>query len=128
MSSYKKYKNSRFLTQADVENEPVVTYVETSDLDVAMPGEKTKTRPCTKFKELDKRLVTNVTNFEAIAGIAGTDEMDEWPGVQVQLYWDPSVTYGRTVTGGIRIRDPRAKPAQEKPVLMPATVPEEIAF
>jgi hypothetical protein len=127
MSSYKKYKNSRFLTQADVENEPVVTYVETSDLDLAMPGEKRKERPCTKFKELDKRLVTNVTNFEAIAGIAGTDEMDQWPGVQVQLYWDPDVAFRGKVTGGIRIRAPRAKPAQEKPVLMPTTVPDEIA-
>jgi len=107
MSSYKKYKKSRFLTKSDVEDEPQVTYDEAADQNVALPGEQEKIKPCIKFKELDKQLAANITQLDAIAELAGTDEMDEWPGTRLTLYWDPTVAYGPNITGGIRVRAPK---------------------
>jgi len=129
MRSYKQYKNSRFLTQPDVENQPTVTLVKTVERDVASPGEKQKSKPCAAFKELDKPLVLNIENMEAIAEIAGTDDMDKWPGTRVTLYWNPEVTYKGKVTGGIRIKASPSEPAEEKvdpATPVPATVADEV--
>jgi hypothetical protein len=126
MRSYKQYKNSRFLTEPDVVNRPTVTFVKAVERNVASPGEKQKIKPCAEFSELDKPLVLNMKNMEAIAEIAQTDDMDKWPGTRLTLFWDPNVTFGTKVTGGIRIKAPPVEPAKGK--VDPATpVPAMVA-
>ena len=98
------YKNSRFLTKADVTPEALVTITEITDENVAPPNEPVKKKPCLHFKELDKPFVCNYTNLEVIAELLGSDETDDWVGNPIVLYYDPNVMFGGKRVGGIRVK------------------------
>ena len=52
------------------------------------------------FVGKDKAMILNRTNAEAIAQVAGTDDIDAWPGVRVILFVDHNVQFqGRKVSG-----------------------------
>ena len=42
--------------------------------------------------------------------LAGSSFMDEWVGMAVQLYFDPTVKFGKERVGGIRIRQKKIQP------------------
>jgi hypothetical protein len=61
-----------------------------------------------------KWLVLTPTKWDAIGYIAGSDDTDDWRGVQVVLYAD-RVTYGGKLVDGIKIRAPKKKGPPTKP-------------
>lgn len=63
-----------------------------------------------------KPLICNKTNGESIAKLVGSDYIDKWVDTPVQLYFDPSVKFGRERVGGVRIR-PTKPTIKEKPIL-----------
>ena len=71
-------------------------------------------------------MVLNSTNAQLIAKIAKSEETDHWTGVKVVLYNDPSVSFAGKITGGIRVRAPRGKAAQQQNAPAP-TKPVPIA-
>src|SRR3974390_2407464 len=90
-----------------------------------------------EFKELDKALICNATNFDSITDILGEGDTDQWPGHKIELYStsvkDPS---GRTVDS-IRVRSAREtgpsqpkeyQPRQAAPKSEPALADDEIPF
>lgn len=77
---------------------------------MALQGQPSELRWVVYFTELEKGLVLNSTNAQIIAGFLKSDETDEWRGHKVVLYSDPNISYGGRVTGGIRVRAPKAKP------------------
>jgi hypothetical protein len=80
-------------------------------------------KPVLHFKGKDRGLVLNKTNSNAVVGIVGTDETDDWGGAAVVLY--PSMTdfQGKRVAC-IRI-DPPDRPTKGKAVLQPKVVDPE---
>lgn len=58
------------------------------------------------FRDDDRDLGLNAGNFDAIVEISGQDDTDNWGGTQIELYFDPNVTYMGKRTGGVRIRKP----------------------
>ncbi len=81
-------------------------------------GEKGSQEMCLviRWKEDAKPLICNKTNAKTIEKLAGSSFMDEWVGLPVQLYFDPTVKFGKERVGGVRIR-PR------RPVAAPAPAP-----
>ena len=51
-------------------------------------------------------MLLNKTNLRLLASIYG-DETDQWVGKEVEVYFDPSVSYGSQIVGGLRVRPPR---------------------
>lgn len=71
------------------------------------------------FNELEKPLVLNWINAEAIARITGSDDTDNWTGHKIVLYDDENVMMGTKRVGGIRVRAPRLKAPAGTPVTLP---------
>jgi hypothetical protein len=77
-----------------------------------------------RFAGKDKGLVLNRTNADSIAEIAGSEDTDDWAGVQVVLFPDKTKFGGKTVDC-VRVRAPQANGAPAKPVPVPAPVEDE---
>ena len=97
---------SRFITKNDINGEDgiVVTIkgFDTATLKTDNGGEEEKT--VVEFEELDKPLVLNRTNSQLIEVLTGADCPDDSIGSKVMLYFDPTVSNGSKIVGGIRIR------------------------
>jgi len=101
-------KTSKYLKKEDVGRGVLVTIKAISSEEPNNENRFTATVWFIFFNELQKPLWTNVTHREQIAEYLGSRNSDNWPGNQVVLFHDQSVTNqtGQRV-GGIRI-----KPAQ----------------
>jgi hypothetical protein len=95
---------SKYLRAADLPLPLVVTIASVTQEDFQNDGE-TRTKPVIQFREHVKALVVNMTNFDAIADIAGTDETTRWRGIQVELFADKVRFRGKSVDS-VRVRAP----------------------
>lgn len=80
-------------------------------------GEKGSQEMClvVHWKEDAKPLICNKTNAKMLEKLSGSAFMDDWVGMAVQLYFDPTVRFGKERVGGIRIRQKRIQPVQATP-------------
>jgi hypothetical protein len=102
-------KTSNFLKSPDVDPEVLVTIVECKE--EVVDKIENESKHVLYFREFEKPLVLNWTNIEAISVYVGEENTDNWPGHQVVLFHDPSVSFKGKRTGGIRVR-PAPKKAQ----------------
>jgi hypothetical protein len=59
------------------------------------------------WKERDVApMLLNKTNLRLLASMLG-DDTDMWLGKEVEVYHDPSISYGGQLVGGLRVRPPR---------------------
>lgn len=56
------------------------------------------------FNEPIKPLVLNATNSKVVRNITGSPFVEDWKGVCVELYIDPTVKMKGDVVGGVRLR------------------------
>ena len=112
---------SRFLRASDLTTGPVIATIDRVEIESVGGGQghAKEDKPVVYFRGKKKGLVLNKVNANAIAKIAGTTEMDDWPGVQVELY-TTDVEFGGDTIEAIRVRAPRAavraaRPPQDKP-------------
>jgi hypothetical protein len=97
---------SKYLKAADVVR-PIVFTIERAELETLKnPEGREHEKMVLYFRETEKALPLNVTNWDAVAEICGADS-DDWPGGRVELYATKTQMGGRTVDC-IRIRPPRA--------------------
>lgn len=106
-------KQSRFLTQNDVDPPVLVTIRDCKQENVAKEGADPELRWTLVFNELDKPMTLNSTNGQIIQAITGSGESDDWIGKKIVLYRDPNVSFAGKLVGGIRCRAPRNQPAQQ---------------
>lgn len=94
-------------------------------VNVAMEGAGQELKYALDFNELDKPLVLNSTNGQIIAAITGSEDFDGWIGKKIVLYFDPMVSFGGKLVGGIRCRAPKNQPAvtQNAPAVKTAPAP-----
>jgi hypothetical protein len=105
--SYRKFVgNAKYLKKEDIPSPVDTSILWIKEEEVTTPGKGTETRLVLYFDGLKKGLVLNMTNFQKLEELTGTDDCEKWVDVPVQLYVDPDVTYGGKKTGGIRIRKP----------------------
>ncbi len=76
------------------------------------------TKPVIKFKNAEKELVCNVTNWNAIVEITGEEDSDNWTGKRIRLVV-AKVDYQGKRVDGIRVEDPKPRPVAQTPVDTP---------
>jgi len=108
MPSVSEMLPSRFLKQSDIEQPTVVTI---GSLSKEVLDDQAKWT--LNFHELDKPLVLNTTNIQALARICGSSNSDNWAGKKAVLFVDENVSYGGKVVGGLRIRAVNRRAAQK---------------
>lgn len=112
------FKQSKYLTRADVGSGALVTIRELAQENISKEGAPEELKWAMYFDECEKPLLCNPTNAQIIASILKSEESDDWIGQKVVLYDDPTVSFGGKLVGGIRVRAPRGKaaaPAATKP-------------
>lgn len=100
-------KPSRFLSQPDVEPPLLLTITGCRRENVSPANARPDEKVVLMFQEHEKPLVLNVTNFKIIQKMTGKDEIEDWAGTQVVVYFNPDIEYQGEVIGGIRVRAPR---------------------
>ena len=66
------------------------------------------------FKEPIKPLVLNATNSKVMKSLSGGSSfVEDWHGITVSLYIDPTASFGGEVTGGVRINPTPVKKRQQ---------------
>ena len=111
-------KESRFVAQKDVREPKTLTISKLGQDNVAGEDKPEELRWVLYFKEASKGLVLNQTNSQLAAMVTGSEESDDWPGKKVELFVDPTISYGGKIVGGVRIRPAptggEAAPAEAK--------------
>jgi len=102
-----KMTESKYLKQADVEEDVLVTVASLDKQNVAQADAEPEWKWCLRFREFDKPMVLNSTNIQLLAKACASEDTDDWLGKQVVLYTDPNVSYGGKLVGGLRIRAAR---------------------
>jgi hypothetical protein len=113
MKSYKTHSDSAYLKKEDFPEQETLTINEVRDEEVTAPGKKPKRKLVLSFDGIDKGLVLNQANGDALFEMTGHDDPEQWVGQRVEAYNDPHVTYAGKRIGGIRLRKPAAVPAKE---------------
>jgi len=102
-------KSSKFLKKDDVGEGTVCVIAGISQENVAKEGADPEMKWVLHFTNLDKPLVLNTTNLQLIAKFLESEETDNWEGKRIILYNDPSISFAGKLTGGIRVREFKAK-------------------
>ena len=99
-------KQSRFLSKRDVASPILVTIKGYEQTNVARQMDEPDMRYVLYFQEDYKPMTLNITNGQLIAAITGSKELDDWVGRKIVLFFDPNVSFGGELVGGIRCRAP----------------------
>ena len=98
---------SKFLRKEDVGeagDSAIVTIVGIKQMNVARDDDELEMKWAIKFKEFPKPMVLNGTNMKLAAMCLGSKQTEDWTGKQIELYHDPSITFGDKLVGGLRFR------------------------
>lgn len=120
MPNINDLKQSKFLTKNDVTPPILVTIRGYEQVNVAKEGAPPEEKYVLHFSEVEKPLVLNSTNGQIIASITKSEEFDGWINQKVVLYFDPNISFGGKLTGGIRCRAPKNQPATKPAAPAPA--------
>jgi hypothetical protein len=107
---------SKYLKAADLNGTPLTVMIVSAPLEsLTSPEGKEQTKTVLYFRGTKKLLPLNVTNWDAVADIAG-DDSDDWAGHKIELYPTTTEMKGKIVDC-IRVRAPeQSKPAtKQKP-------------
>src|SRR5262245_25754323 len=116
---------SKYLKCADLKGKPRVVEIEQAPIETLKnPKGEEQRKVVLYFKGAKKTLPLNLTNFDAVAEITGSDETNDWLGTKIELY--PATTMmGGKITDCIRIRRPHeGLPVSPPPPPKPAIDPE----
>jgi hypothetical protein len=97
---------SRFFKAEDVEA-PLVVKIKELVIE-KLDGESDEQKPVLYFVNQAKSIVLNKTNATTIINLTGSDDVDDWIGVRIELYKDTVLFHGQR-TPCVRIRAPREK-------------------
>ena len=99
---------SKYLKAADLKGKPRTVTIESAPFEPlkGMDGKETQ-KIVLHFKNVEKSLPLNVTNFDAVCDATGFPDTEDWPGQRIELY-PAKTTMGGKATDCIRIRRPSA--------------------
>ena len=122
---------SKYLKQADAEDDVIVTITKVGQANIAKDDEPPEMKWMVRFAEFGKPMVLNRTNISLLGNFLG-DDTDDWIGKQVILYNDESIQFAGKVTGGLRFKRLKtasaAKSRPAAPVMEDETQDSDIPF
>jgi hypothetical protein len=110
MAHWKKSFPSKFLQAADLDAPFIATVKQIVNENVGQ-GDAVELKPVAVFEEQVKGVVLNLTRAEALAEIAGSEDMDDWPGTRILLRRGTTRYQGKKVACIEIARPPRTKTA-----------------
>lgn len=123
MPDISEMRHSSFVTKADLgPNGSVFTITGCEQVNVAKDGAPPEMKWALNLQEIDKPFIINSTNQQIIAQFTGSTKTENWNGKRVVLYFDPNVSFGGKLVGGIRARAPRG-PAAAAPAAASTPAP-----
>ena len=131
---YRKAFNSPYLSSADIVESTVLTIKHVAlELDHT---KKTKDLFNTAYfveKELRpgeplKPMILNAHNSKIMSELAGSKFIDDWQNVQVSVYVDPNVRFGKETVEGLRISSMRPEKKELTPDNKAAWNQAKLAF
>jgi len=102
---------SNFISKEDVQGGDLILTVKNVAIEKIKSEGGEDEKPVMHFRDHDKSLVLNGTNWDTTAAVYGEDS-DGWVGKRVVLFLDPTVRFGKQLVGGVRIRIPEHIPIQ----------------
>ena len=114
MRNYDKYRNTKFIQKSDVERGALVTIDKVTEENVAPDSQAEEIKYVIHFKEDYKPWAPGIETLDTIHGIAGTGNVDDWPGTKLVLFIDSEVKYAGKRVGGIRCRAPKGQPETQQ--------------
>lgn len=118
---------SKYLKAADLGGKPITVTIESAPLETLKnPEGKEQLKTVLYFMKAKKALPLNMTNWDAVAEIAGGDS-DDWPGCQVELYPDKTQMAGKIVDC-IRVRAPAQRELPKPKPPLKEEMGEDIPF
>ncbi len=112
---------SKYLKASDLAGKPLEVEIKDAPTETLGSGSDAETKTVLCFRNGVKPLPLNMTNWDAVAAIAG-DDTDEWTGHRVELYPTTTELKGKVVEC-TRIREPQQK--GQKPKAGPAVPPAD---
>jgi hypothetical protein len=121
---------SKYLKASDLKGKPHVVIIESAPYETlkSLDGKETQ-KIVLSFKNAEKMLPLNATNFDAVCDATGCPDTEDWPGQRIELYPTRTTMGGKTVDC-IRIRPPSASRPAAAPPPTPAVdeMSDEIPF
>lgn len=103
---WKKLTNPNYLGDYSIPQDgdlvAIIDYV--AQEKVVGVGGKSEMEMVAHFSDGNKPMILNKTNMKTISKIYGTPYLEDWRGRAIQIYYDPSIKFGRETVGGLRIR------------------------
>ena len=93
---------SKYLSKEDVPQAVSVSIARVYHTEIES-DETTKTKVVIDLNGLDKPMILNATNWDALEAAYGP-ESDAWVGKTCEVYADPNVVYAGKKVGGLRVR------------------------
>lgn len=111
LTHYRKAFNSPYLSSADV-TEPVVLTIKMVRLEAEKTNRKKGEMVNTAYfanreiraGEKLKPMILNATNSKMMAQITGSPFLEHWQNVQVEVYVENNIKFGKESVDGLRIR------------------------
>jgi hypothetical protein len=98
---------SKYLKAADLKGRPHVVQIKQAPIETLKnPKGEEQRKVVLYFTDIKKTMPLNLTNYDAVAGIVGDDETNNWPGTRIELFPSTTMLGGKTVDC-IRIRKPQ---------------------
>ena len=118
---------SKYLKAADLGGKPAIVRISTVSYEALKSSEgKEQNKTVLAFAGTTKLLPLNMTNWDAVADIAG-DDTDQWANKKVELY--PTTTQmGSKTVECVRIRKPSAPQEPKLPVVTEGDLDDAIPF
>lgn len=96
---------TKYMSKDDVKA-PVIGVIARVVNETLGQGDDQEIKPVMYFSSgPEKPMVVNATNWMSVESIYG-DESDDWTGKQIEIWVDPSVSFGGKRIGGLRLRAP----------------------
>ena len=112
---WRKTFDPNFLGEWDFDpgKDKVLTIKSTTREECTFEGGRREVKNVVRWAENEKPMILNATNCRTLVKLTGKKYFDEWDGLRIQLYVDPTVKgkSGETV-GGVRIRSKLPETAQ----------------
>jgi hypothetical protein len=121
---------SKYLKASDLKGKPHIVTIERAPYETLKSLDGTETQKIVLyFKNAEKTLPLNATNFDAVCDATGCPDTKDWPGQRIELY-PTRTTMGGKAVDCIRIRPPSApRPAAAPPPPPPVDeMSDEIPF
>ncbi len=94
---------SRFLKAEDLDDELTLTITKVEMIDLEDKQGQSQQKPVVYFKEVQKGLIVNKTNWKLITESTGEEDSDNWTGKQITLFTLDVDAFG-DIVAAIRVK------------------------